>query len=157
MDTSLHDILSGHIVVSLFPSYLMHSYFIILLHYYIDSPVYLYWLSMYSCCIDHGLYACYMHIHVFLLHDYFPLLIWIFPLLDTWALDMQCVKSHTYCSRFPLSCFMLSIEFRSCYHVTCTMHCTCSCSVVYCKWHIIKIILGWGRLDGWLDLIGWMY
>ena len=35
-------------------------------------------------------------IPVFLLHDYFSLLILIFLLLDTWAVDMRCVKSHIY-------------------------------------------------------------
>ena len=81
---------------------------------------------IYSCCIDHGLYDCYMHRHVFSLHDYFLLLILIFPLLDTWAVDMRCVESHIYCSRFPLLCFVLSTELMSCYRVTCTMFCTCS-------------------------------
>jgi len=33
-----------------------------------------------------------MHIHVFPLHDYFTLLILIFPLLDMWAVDMRCVE-----------------------------------------------------------------
>ena len=115
----------------------------------------MHWLSMYSYCINHGLYYCYLDIFVFPLHDCFPLLILISPLLNMWAVDMRCVESHIYCSRFPLSCFMLSTELRSCYHVTCTMHCTCSCYVVYFKWNIIKITWGWGRLDGWLDLIGW--
>ena len=35
--------------------YAVHSYFMFLLHCNTDSPVYMYWLSMYSCCIDHGL------------------------------------------------------------------------------------------------------
>jgi len=54
-------------------------------HCYIDSPVYMHWLSIfllqgswiyfyhgtliYSCYIDHGLYVCYMHMHVCSLHD----------------------------------------------------------------------------------------
>jgi len=129
MDTPLHDILSVHIVVSWFPKYMMNSYFIILLHYYIDSPEYLYCLSLYSYCINPGLYACYMHIHVFPLHGYFPLLILIFPLLNTWAVDMQCVESHIYYFHFPLYCSILSTELRSCYHVTCIMYCICSCYI----------------------------
>jgi len=27
-------------------------------HCYIDTPVYMHWLSMYSCYMDHGLYYC---------------------------------------------------------------------------------------------------
>jgi len=46
-------------------------------------------------------------------------------------------------SLFLLSCFMLSIELISCYHVTCTMHCTCSCYAVYCKHN--KDNLGMGK------------
>ena len=102
-------------------------------------------LSYGSPCILHVL--LFHVIPVFLLYDCFPLLILIFPLLDTWAVDMRCVKSHIYCSRFLLSCFMLSTELRSCYHVTCTMHCTCSCYVVYFKWNIIKIT--WGMGETW--------
>ena len=41
-------------------------------------------------------------IPVFMLHDYFPLLILIFLLLDTWAVDMRCVKSHIYYFSFPV-------------------------------------------------------
>ena len=88
-------------------------------------------------------------IPVFLLYD-------CFPLLDTWAVDMRCVESHIYCSRFPLYCSMLSTELRSCSHDTCIMHCSCSCYTVYFKYQIIKIIWVWGRLNGWLDHIGWM-
>ena len=79
-------------------------------------------------------------IAVFLLYDYFPLLILIFPLLDTRAVDMRCVESHIYC--FPLSCFMLSTELRSCYHVTCTMHYICSCYIVYFKYHKYNLGIG---------------
>ena len=96
---------------------------------------------------------------------------WIFPLLDMRAVDMRYVESHIYCSRsivpvilfllycsrFPLYCSMLSTELRSCYHVTYIMYCICSCYIVYFKYQIIKITWVWGRLDGWLDLIGWMY
>ena len=79
---------------------------------------------IYSCCIDHCLYDCYMHMHVFSLHEYCLLLIWIFPLLDTWAVDMRYVESHIYCFPFPvivfrainrahvlLSCYMYPVLF----------------------------------------------
>ena len=51
------------------------------------------------------LYVLLFHvIPVFLLYDCFPLLILIFPLLDMRAVDMRCVESHIYCSRFPIYC-----------------------------------------------------
>ena len=135
--------------------YSVHSYFMFLHHSYIDSPVYMHWLSMYSCRMDHGLNYCYMYIPVFPLHDCILILILIFPLLDTWAVDMRCVESTSIISRFSLSYFMLSTELMSCYHVTCTMHCTYSYYAMYFKYN--KDNMGMGRLDGWLDLIGWMY
>ena len=58
-------------------------------------------------------------------------------------------------SRFPLYCSMLSTELRSCYHVTHIMYCICSCYIVCVTYQIIKLTWVWGRLDGWLDLIGW--
>ena len=75
---------------------------------------------------------------------------WIRELLicDVW-------NPTSFVSRFSLSCSMLSIKLRSCYHVTCTMHCTYSWYTVYFKYN--KYNLEMGRLDGWLDLIGWMY
>jgi len=63
--------------------YFVHSYFMFIHYCYIDSPVYMHWLSMYSCWMDHGLYYCYMDIPVFPLHDYITVLILIFSLLDT--------------------------------------------------------------------------
>ena len=106
--------------------------------------------------------------HVFSLHDDFLLLLLIFPLLDLRAVDMRYVESHIYCSRFPLyrfplycSCFplycsMLSTEIRSYYPVTRIMYCIYSCYIVYLTYRITKITWVWGRLDGWLDHIGWM-
>ena len=69
-DTLLHWILLH--------GYSVHSYFMFLHHCYIDSPVYMHWLTMYSCYMDHGLYYCYMDIPMFSLQDCHPLLIWIF-------------------------------------------------------------------------------
>ena len=119
-------------------------HFIYCYHRYMDSRhITVTHACMVSLFLSYGslflLHVLLFHvIPVFLLYDCFSLLILIFPLLDTWAVDMRCVESHIYCSRFPLSCSMLSTELRSCYHVTCTMHCTCSYYVVYFKWNIIK-------------------
>ena len=101
------------------------------------------------------LHVLLFHVTVFMLYDCFLLLIWTFPLLDMSAVDMQYVEFHIYCSRFPLYCSrfplycsMLSIELRSCYHVTHIMYCICSRYIVYLTYQIIKLTGVWGRLDG---------
>ena len=108
------------------------------------------------------LHVLLFHVTIFILYDCFPLLILLFSLLDTWAVDMPYVESHIYCSRFPLYCSrfplycsMLSTELRSSYQVNCIMYCICSCYIVYLTYQIIKLTGVWGRLDSWLDLIGW--
>ena len=113
----------------------MHSYFMFLHRCYIDSPVCMHWLSLYSCCVDHYLYYmndCYMDIIVF------PLLILIFPLLDIWDVDIWCVelcatwtKAMGATSRIPHLPFFVSRYLVSCYqqsscpiivlHVPCTV------------------------------------
>ena len=74
---------------------------------------------------------------------------WLHELLICTVWNPTAIVSH-----FPLSCFMLSTELMSCYRITCTMSRTCSCYTI--EWKIIKIIWVWGRLDGWLDHIGWL-
>jgi len=77
-DTLLHWRSPFHIVVSSLREYYVHNYFMFLHHCYIDSLVYMYWLFLYSHCMDHRSYYMdyyYMDILVFLLHDYFLLLI----------------------------------------------------------------------------------
>ena len=72
-------------------------------------------------------------------HLLFPFPVIVFPL---------------YCSCFPLYCSILSTELRSCDHVTRIIYCNYSCYIVYLTYQIIKLTWVWGRLDGWLDLIG---
>jgi len=77
-------------------------------HCDINSPVYMHCLCIYSCHINHRaycMYYCCMYLPVFPLHDYFPLLILLFPLLDTWAVDMRYVEFHIYCFPFPVIVF----------------------------------------------------
>jgi len=114
------------------------------------------------------------NITVFMLYDCFMLLIWIYPILDMRAIDMLYVESHiycscyivpvilfpSYCSRFRVYC---SCDIVLCYQqssrpvimlpVSCTV--ICSCYIRYLTYQIIMITGVWGRLDGWLDLIGW--
>ena len=109
-----------------------------------------------------------LHVYsVFLLHDYFSLL--IFPLLDTWVIDMWCVKlSATWIqatgttSRIPHLLFPVSRYLVICYqqssgHVI-MLHVPCIILVLamQCTLNIITITWGWGRLDSWLGLVGWM-
>jgi len=104
-------------------------------------PVYMHWLFLYSCRVDHHSYYmdyCYMYIPIFLLHDYFPLLILIFPLLDMRVVDMRCMElSATWTkiteatSRISHLLFLVSCYLVPCYqqspgpiivlHVPCTM------------------------------------
>jgi len=158
--TSLHILISSlhgfsihnHLMFS-HHCYTWHLYSMFMTHCSMYSLVYMHCLLLYSCHRDHRSYCMYsycMYLPVFSVHEYFPLLILIFPLLDMRAVDMWYVESHIYCSRFPLYCSMLSTELRSSYQVNCIMYCICAC---YIK--IIKITWVWGRLDGWLDLIGW--
>ena len=87
-DTLIHAIPSFHILVSSLDGCSVHSYIMFTHHCYIYSLVYMHWLILYSCYTDHRSYC--MYIHVSLLHDCFPLL--IFPLLDTSAVDMRCLE-----------------------------------------------------------------
>ena len=115
---------------------------------------------LYSCHMDPRSYYMYCHVTVFMLYECFLLLIWLFPILDMRAIDMQYVEIphllfpfpvilfSLYCSRFPLYCSMLSTELWSSYHVTRIMYYICSCYIVYLTYQIIKLTGVWGRLDG---------
>ena len=118
------------------------------------------WIPVHITCI---IVPCY-YIHV----------IWLFPVTDMDILvtglescwyaicgiphllfPFPVILFPIYCSRFPLYCSMLSTELWSSYHVTRILYCICSCYIVYLTYQIIKLTWVWGRLDGWLDLIGW--
>ena len=94
---------------------------------------YMYYCSMLSP------YSCYMI-------DWFPLLILLFPLLDTWAVDMRYIVPV---SRYTVLCDQQSSGPVILWPVSCTY-------IVYLKYQIRKITWVWGRLDGWLGLVGWM-
>jgi len=136
-------------------------------HWYTDTPIH--WIPSSSLpgCSVHSyilfVYHCYMYLldfyilsygspfilHVLLLHVYscipvtyyFPLLILIFPLLDTWAIDMRCVElSATWIqatgatSRIPHLLFPVSRYLDSCYeHSSCpviVLHVPCTVLVL---------------------------
>jgi len=92
-----------HVLIPLDPSAYMHwlstysclhgSWFILVLHGYSWIPVILNTVSVTCIIVTRVVHP------VFSLHDYFLLLILIFPLLDMRAVDMRYVKSHIYCSR----------------------------------------------------------
>ena len=116
----------------------VHSYVMFTYHCYTCMHGYymlVMWITVHIACHTHVFLSygspCILHVllfhgTVFMLYDCFLLLIWIFLLLDMRAVDMRYVESHIYCSRFPLSCFVLSTELMLCYRVTCTLFCTCS-------------------------------
>ena len=100
----------------------------------------------------------------------FPVLRLIFPLLDMWAIDMRCVElSATWIqatgatSRIPHLLFPVSRYRVSCYQQSScpiiVLHVSCTVLVpdTLCTLNVWNIRWGWGRLDGWLDLVGWMF
>ena len=118
---------------------------------HIDSPVFMCWLSLYSRYIEHR--SChmayyYMSIHVFPLHDYFPL-------LDMWAIDMRCVESHFYC--FPFLDILFHAINRAHVMLSCYMYHVLYLFLIYCVVKENKYNLGMGETWRLLDLIGWMY
>jgi len=130
----------------------MHVWFLYSCHM-IPRSYYMYYYSMfpYSCYMidscyndmdipDTGHESCWYAICGL------PHLLFMFPV----------ILFMLYCSRFSLYCSMLSTELWSSYHVTRIMYCICSCYIVYLTYQIIKLTGVWGRLDGWLDHIGWM-
>jgi len=112
-------------------------------------------------------------IYVFMLHrSWFILLLhgyscrpvtWLFPVT---AIDIP-VTGYMRCwyamggiphllffvSRYPVLCYQQS----SCPVIMLHIPCTVLVLATLCTLYILKITSGWGILDGWLDLIGWMY
>ena len=142
---------------------LVHSYIVFTYHCYTcmhGFSILVIWIPVPNTCI---IVPC-SRIHVIWLC---PVTDMDFLLLDMRAVAMRYVESHIYCyivpvilfmlycSRYPLYCSTLSTELWSSYHVTRIMYCMCSCYSVYLTYQIIKLTWVWGRLDGWLDLIGW--
>ena len=172
IDTPIHWTPSFHILVSSLYGCSVHSYIMFTHHCYTFSPVYMHLLFLYSCYMDncsYYMYYCSMYFLVFPLHDYFLLPILIFPLLDMWAVDMRCVKlsatwiqvtgppleSHISC--FPVSCYLiLCYQQSSCPVIVLHVSCTVLVLDTLCTLTIINITWGWGILDGWLGLVGWM-
>ena len=113
------------------------------------------------------LHVLLFHFTVCMLYDCFLLLIWISHYW-TWELlicDMWNPTSIVPASRyivpvilfpFPVILFYAINRTLVSYHVTRIMYCICSCYNVYLTYQIIKLTGVWGRLDGWLDHIGWM-
>ena len=127
----------------------MHRhYYFIHIYCYIDSLACMR-LSLYSRYIEHC--SCYMDyrymsMSVFSLHDYFPLLILIFSLLDMWAVNMRCVESYIYC--FPFYVILFLIINRAHVLLSCYMYpCIVLVPDTLCSLNIINIICGWEKLD----------
>ena len=116
-------------------------------------------------------------LHVLLLHvSSCILVIWLFPVTD---IDIPVTGHESWwyaiCGiphllfpfpvilfpviLFPFPVILFYAITRAQVQLTCyrIMYCICSCYLVYLTYQIIKITWGWGRLDGWLGHIGWMY
>ena len=147
-------------IVSIFLSYGLPCILHVLLFHVTVFVLYDWWIPVHTTCI---IVPCY-RIHV----------IWLFPVTDMdipvtghescWyaicgiphlLFPFPVIWFPLYCSRFPLYCSTLSTELWSSYHVTCIMYSSCSCHIVDWTYQIIMRTWVWGRLDGWLDLIGW--
>jgi len=157
-----------------------HRYVYIYMHHFTDTR----YRQYCYICLPHEytcLYCFYllviwltMHITPIIVPCYRIHIIWLFPVIDMNIPDTGheswwyaiCGLPHLlflfpvilfmlYCSRFSLYCSMLSTELWSSYHVTRIMYSSCS-YIVYLTYQIIMITWVWGRLDGWLDHIGWM-
>ena len=114
---------------------------------------------MYYCAMFP--YSCYMIISCYW-YGYSHYWTWELLICDMWtstSIDLVIL--------FPLYCFRYIVP-DSCYIVLCyqqssgpvimlPVSCTviCSCYIGYLTYQIIMITGLWGRLDGWLDLIGW--
>ena len=139
-----------HVYISLLHMYVMFTYPCYTCMY--GFSILVIWIPVHITCI---IVPCYPRSHVICL---FPVTDIVFPLLDTWAVDMRYVESHIYC--FPLSCFVLSTKLMSCYRVTCIMYCSCSWYHVYIKCMNYKMGLGetWRltsscRVDVWIHCL----
>ena len=178
-DIPIHGIPSFHIIV-IIDTWMLGTFHIIViidtwilgtqLYHVYTSLLHLHVWFLYSCYMDHRSYCmsyyC-MYIHVFLLNDCFPLL--MFLLLDIWAVDMRCVElSATWiqatgatskiqhllipASRYLVICYQQSSSPVIMLHVPCTI----LVLAMQCSLNIMNITWGWGRLDDWLSLVGWI-
>jgi len=94
IDTLFHWILWFHIFVPSLHGYSIHSFIMFIHHCNMDSLVYMRWLFLYSCCMDHFSWIT-IHITWIFLNP----VTWLFPVtdIDTLLLDisvvgMRCVK-----------------------------------------------------------------
>ena len=125
-------------------------------HCYIYSLVYMHWLFLSSCHMDHRsyyMYYCCMYIPV----------TWLFPVTDTdipvnghvsfWY--AMCEIPHLL---FLVSCYLVLYYQQSSYPII-ILHVPCTVFVpnTLCTLNVLHISWGWGRLDGCLDLVGWMF
>ena len=147
-DTLLHLRLLFHIVVSPLREYSVHNYFIFLYHCYIDSLVYMCWLFLFSCRMDHYSYYmvnCYMYIPVISLHDCFPLLILIYIVTGhecCWYVMCE-TKCHvdlkprrppleSYISSFPFPVILFHAINRAHVLLSCYMYHALFLFLIYC-------------------------
>ena len=105
-DIPLHGVPHFIYLFSLWHGYLTHRYLMFTHHCYICSPhectcMYCFYLRVITVHMTCMIVPCY-HIHVICL---FPVTDTVIPLLDTWAVDIQCVDFHSYCFPFPVIVF----------------------------------------------------
>ena len=154
-------------------------------HWYTDTPIhgipslYILFSSLHGCSVHsyimftHHCYTCLycfyilvrwitVHIACLLLHVYSCIPVaWLFPVTNI-PVTGYVSYWYTMCglphllfsvSRYLILCYQQSSGHVIMLHVPCII----LVLAMQCTLHIMNITWGWGRLDGWLDLIGWMY
>jgi len=146
-DTPIHRILSFHILLSSLHGSSVHSYIMFTHHCYTCMYCFyilVIWITVHIACLIVAcifLYSCCMIVSRYWYSHY-----WIRELLicDVW--------NPTPISRYLVSCYQQS----SCHVIVLHVPCTILIPDTLYTLNVLHITWGWGRLDGWLDLIRWM-
>jgi len=129
-----------------------------LLLHMLTARVYMYVLFLSCCHMNHhsyymyycsmlSPYSCYMIVsHYWYCYSCY----WIHEMLICYVWTLISI---VLVSRYLVICYQQS----SCPVIMLHVPCIVFVLATLYTWNIIKITWGWGRLDGWLDLIGWMY
>ena len=129
------------------------------------------WYTVISCSHITVTHACIISIflsygspfilHVLLLHVYSCIPVaWLFLVTDIPVTGYESCW-YTMCG-IPYLLFLVFCYLVSCYQQSScpviVLHVSCTVLVpdTLCTLNVLHITWGWGRHDGWLDLVGWM-
>jgi len=156
-----------------------HCYYMYMLHRYIHAPLHGYSLHRQHCYIGSPhrctCLCCFYLLDIWITVNITCIIvpcsrihvIWLFPVTDMdipdtghescWYAICGNPTSIVPVILFPFPVILFYAINRALVRLSCTriMYYIYSCSIVYMTYQIIKLTGIWGRLDGWLDLIGW--